>query len=118
MILVEYVLTKRKLSTEQECVATKQCKYNEDESLCNITEQTPVVQIAERSDAVESDMLNPWKSKCFEKFKIKKVSVQDEGFTARYTDFCFSVLDEICLEGLDGITLEGNSCLVSNTMHV
>lgn len=99
--------TKRKLGPEHECIVTKRCKYNEDETLCNDVNQAPVVYETQRSSIDKPDTYNHWRTKCSEKVKIKKVNVLDEGFTARYTDMYFSILDEVSLEGLDGITLEG-----------
>lgn len=103
---------KRKLA-EQECISAKRCKNNDD-TLCNFGKRSSIVcQIAQN----ESDLFRRWKTKCFEKFKIKKLGVQDESLTAKYTDICFSVLDEISLEGLDGITLEGKFMFCYNTAH-
>lgn len=45
--------------------------------------------------------------KCFKSFKLKELSIYDDITVAHPNDLYFTIIDEISLEGLDGITLEG-----------
>lgn len=103
---------KRKVSAEQHFKATKRCKHEGDAMLRNFMKQIGMLNETGQNNINESDLFFQWKSKCFDTFTIKTFNMQDEQLTPRRTDFYFTILDEISLEGLDGITLEGSLHLV------
>lgn len=59
-----------------------------------------------------SDIVNQFSSKCKKTTHLRNIKGSVDQLVLQHFDLAFTVTDEIALEGLDGITLEGNFCKI------